>query len=185
MTTITVSGAVAGTVGATTQEPMPIPSAPTTQTTRRTSPYAVGAVAFARPRRLAVRRDPTVLTEALGRVRGLAQLSANWDGEDAVPIASGAITHAELLLREVICKYPLLDRSLRPFFLIGRPDGGVQVEWRVDSRSVEVDVRPDGQLSYLFVDRSGEAPRFHENASASRSEAIDVITHVAIAPYRA
>jgi len=132
--------------------------------------------------RAPARREFAALDQVVQQVRVLAQLEPNWDGDDAHPIAPAAISEAEKIVREVISRYPLLDRSLRPFFVVGVPDGGVQMEWRAGLRSVEVEVHPDGSIECLVVDRTGDRPQFHD---ASPSQAVDLITTMAVAPYRA
>jgi hypothetical protein len=60
----------------------------------------------------------------------------------------------------------LTGRHLPPWMIAPVADGGVQLEWIAGTRKIEVQIDPDGQLSYLIIDRS--------DASASYTEEHDV-----------
>lgn len=149
----------------------------------RPMPYAMPSTSPTR--QIAVRRQSVVLPELLAELNRLNQLEPNWDGEAAAAITPRAIGEARQILSNALGSYPLLERSLRPFFVVPSPDGGVDLEWRSGQRSVEIAIDPDGTIAFLTADRTGERPRFHEHHGVSRQQAVSLITGFALAPYGA
>lgn len=92
------------------------------------------------------------LQPALERLEEFATLSEDWDSYGAVPISAVAIDRARELAAEIISKHAL---SIRPegysFDVVPTPDGGVQLEWDVDAKHLEIAIGPDGTLTYFYV----------------------------------
>jgi hypothetical protein len=113
------------------------------------------------------------LRPALERLAEFATLADDWDSYGAVPITAVAIDVARELAAEIISRHAL---SIRPegytFDVVPLPNGGVQLEWDVAARHLEVAVNPDGELSYLLVTAGGEARQASIAESVSRYDAV-------------
>jgi len=81
---------------------------------------------------------------AVQAIASLSTLPGNWDGLGSPPIAPTILTRAiELLTRFGAVVEPLSHAS--PV-----SGGGLQLEWYLRDRYLEVEVLPDGSLQYLF-----------------------------------
>jgi hypothetical protein len=97
------------------------------------------------------RYDPVErkLEAASARLTDLLALPDGWDGAKARrPSAMSAILSLGLIACLVDDPVPLPH-----FFPL--PDGGIQIEWLIDSNGLEIEVTPDGKVNALGVDADG------------------------------
>ena len=103
------------------------------------------------------------LKRSFKQVSELAKLEQDWDGEGSEAPGARVVECAERLLIELCQRFgQQAGDSIRPSVVAPIPGGGIYLEWRSPLAEFQVDVLPDGKLGYLFVDRSGEKPRFEE-----------------------
>lgn len=116
------------------------------------------------------------LQPALERLEEFKMLREDWDSYGAVPISAIAISGARELAAEIISKHAL---SIRPagyaFNVVPTPDGGVQLEWDIDARHLEIAVSPQGSLAYLFATTRNE----ERQISAGEHVIRDVVLQIA------
>ena len=92
---------------------------------------------------------PSWLQSALKTVTRLAQLPANWDGHGSPALRPMAVARACQLLS-------FLEWDNLHVPQIGPvPGGGIQIEWHVAERELEIEILPDGSVEFLTVE--GEA----------------------------
>jgi hypothetical protein len=92
---------------------------------------------------------PSWLQSALATVRRLAELPANWDGYGSPALPSRVVERATQLLT-------FLEWDELPVPQIGPVSGGgIQIEWHVADRELEIEILPDGSVEFLTVE--GEA----------------------------
>lgn len=85
------------------------------------------------------------------RLDVIRKLPPNWDNEGAEPINDRILDVASELLR------PLRWSGVPVPRIAPVRGGGIQFEWRVYGRELEVEILPDGSVEYLRVDESGGA----------------------------
>lgn len=89
------------------------------------------------------------LLSAADAVVKLATLSNNWDGEGSPRVGATTLTKAV----EVLCR---LGTAVEPMSHVSPvPGGGLQLEWFLPGRYLEIEVFPDGSMEYL--ERTGHA----------------------------
>ncbi len=90
--------------------------------------------------------DNHLAPELLNKIAELRALPYNWDGYYSPPIADVAAAGAIHILEEAE-----EQRLPRPY--IGpATGGGVQIEWHLPSREVELEVLPDGSIGYITIE---------------------------------
>jgi hypothetical protein len=81
----------------------------------------------------------------------LATLNENWDSYGGSPPTQTSIAEAHELLSKIETLLgPSAGKRVRPFDVAPIPRGGVQIEWRGGDLHLEVEIGPDGDLSYLL-----------------------------------
>jgi hypothetical protein len=94
--------------------------------------------------------SPKWLREASDELNSLAQLESNWDSYGSKPPSSAAIVRARIIFSRLnISNHP------KPHISAVSP-GGVGIHWRIGSRDLEIEVEPDGQISVLQTEISGQ-----------------------------
>jgi hypothetical protein len=88
--------------------------------------------------------------EGLRALEDLASLPPNWDGDGSPPIRTAALVAAAGILRD------LARPGLPAPFVCPVPGGGVQLEWSIGDRHLEIEVVDDRQAA--FVRDGGEGP---------------------------
>lgn len=81
------------------------------------------------------------------RNRALLQLPRGWNSYDAEPVSDAAFEQATEFLTMYLVEgvaYPVLVPTVR---------GGVQLEWHRQGVDVEVEISPDGSVSWCADDR--------------------------------
>jgi len=83
----------------------------------------------------------------------IAALRDNWDGEGGEPIAARILVIAGELLLPLARFQPPVPR-IAP--VLG---GGIQFEWEIAGRELEIEILPDGSVEYLIAegDRTEES----------------------------
>lgn len=81
----------------------------------------------------------------MNRVREIARLPAGWDGRGSPPLSEPAKAVAAGLVSQI-------DLESLPTPHVGPVSGGgLQFEWQVGPRELEIEVLPDGSIEYLAV----------------------------------
>jgi hypothetical protein len=103
------------------------------------------------------------LLPALSRIVVMANLSPNWDGEDAEPPTAEAVAAACFLI-EAVADHRQREghNGVPPTTSSPIPDGGLQIEWRGPTARIDVQANPDGSLGYLVKWDSGLAARYEK-----------------------
>ena len=116
------------------------------------------------------------LIDSLKSVFQLSNLEENWDGHGSPPISRVAVREMVSLLKLLelawistdpnkpnICDDVLsagLRQSrlehLRVSHVVPVPGGGLQAEWQVDNRELEIEILPDRSVEYLMCLDTGE-----------------------------
>jgi hypothetical protein len=102
----------------------------------------------------AVEATPTLDAEAVSAFRylwSLQELGDRWNSYDARPIALSALQSAHELLGVAA------DLRSLPSAIIPTARGGVQFEWDLGSRHIEIEVAPDRSASILQAEGDREA----------------------------
>lgn len=83
--------------------------------------------------------------ESLRTISGLAQMPENWDTYGSPRIQRLAIQQAVEVLVASQTKCPAAPR------IVPVAGGGLQIEWEMDARELEIEVLPDGSIETLMV----------------------------------
>jgi len=94
-----------------------------------------------------IRRDDTTswLFEALKLVLRAVPKVDNWDGYGSIAPGDAVKRRSVELLAAMEDDEPPLPR------VVPVPGGGLQLEWRMGDRELEIEVLPDGSVEYLIV----------------------------------
>ena len=89
---------------------------------------------------------PMMLAQAIGRIRELSQLPDDWNGYGSPRLTEAAKQSAMALLS-------LLRSYATPSMRIDAVSGGgLQFEWEIGLRTLEIEILPDGTVEYLVAD---------------------------------
>lgn len=94
------------------------------------------------------------------RIAQLCKLGKNWDSYGAEPISAACLQVGILLIRA------LLERGAPTPHIVPTPSGGLQFEWFLADRELEIEVISPSQLAYFYEDAEGESEG--ENASLTQ-----------------
>jgi hypothetical protein len=83
------------------------------------------------------------------RLDSFAMYAPDWDDAGAATIAADTIMRAKRLVRDIFANNSRSEGE--PYYIGPIPNGGIQIEWRGDADSLEVEIRPDGEFDYLLV----------------------------------
>jgi hypothetical protein len=101
--------------------------------------------------------------EAMRRLGEIVKLPPNWDSYGSPPPTRNAIeTVVDLLLKTD-------DRNLPSVHIVPVSGGGVQLEWRVSDRELQLEIAGDGTAQYLQVEHGQP---IKEEEIAPRSEQV-------------
>ncbi len=109
------------------------------------------------------------------RLAELAKLGPDWDSYGALPLAPRAIAIAKQTAEQAVERF---GEPGVPYTVMPIADGGVSLEWRGATTDLELDISPDGALSYLLIDRTGGERRYDECYDLSAREARELIARV-------
>jgi hypothetical protein len=113
------------------------------------------------------------------RLVELARLDEDWDGNNGVPPSGLAVAEASRLIGLVLQSLSQsVGRKAAPYSLMPIADGGLVIEWRVDSMSVHIDVSGDGHVGYVVDDKRGDERAFNEGDDITLEAAIEIIARV-------
>ena len=122
---------------------------------------------------------PPSLLPALSRIVEMAKLSPNWDGEDADPPTAEAVAAACFLIEAVAERRQRQGAvGIPPATSSPIPDGGLLIEWRGPSASIDVQANPDGTLGFLVKWIAGSAAEYEEADNATLEEVLVLIDRV-------
>lgn len=89
---------------------------------------------------------PPMMEQAIERLRELSQLPDNWDGYGSPKITQEA---KQSVMGLLACMRSYAIPSIRLDPVSG---GGVQFEWEIGLRALEIEVLPDGSVEYLVAE---------------------------------
>jgi hypothetical protein len=90
------------------------------------------------------------LAPSLQTIAKLARLEDNWDGYGSPPLLPVTVARALHVLQ-------ISDTETPPLPYIGPvTGGGVQIEWSMPTRELELEILPDGSLEYVMADETGQ-----------------------------
>jgi len=92
--------------------------------------------------------SPAWLVDARRSISRIAELRQGWDGETSPAPQRQAIDSANRLLEQIERYWELPVPCVGP--AIG---GGVGIEWRFETRNLDLEVLPDGSVEYLKADQ--------------------------------
>ncbi len=105
-----------------------------------------------------VTAHPSPFQTAFAQLPRYRELPVDWDSYGAQQISEPAIETATHILD--LLSDSALERAttlLAPYHMAPVPNGGIQLEWRRDGRSLELWIAPDGSLEAV-VDESPNGP---------------------------
>jgi hypothetical protein len=104
--------------------------------------------------------SPMWLKEVYDALNQIAGLGPNWDSYGSVAISPDAIRAAKTFLSNVN-----VEQLPKPH-VSAVPGGGIGLHWRIRTRDLEIEFRPDGGTEYLETDLAN-AERNDEGAIPS------------------
>lgn len=108
---------------------------------------------------------PSLSSLVKSRIQQLERLPNAWDSYSARPIDARAIAAAKSLLVRI--SSDLAPKLISDVFIAPCSDGGIQLEWELNSKELIIKITPDGQQRFfLFVSSSGT----EEGAITSEAE---------------
>jgi len=112
-------------------------------------------------------------TDSIRKVECFRALPEGWDSYGARRVTSGAIRCAAAVLEALDTDLSTAAGSrIEPFDIAPVPTGGIQLEWREKSRSIELEITPGGEMRYLLVDSATAPPRYEQVTGASWREVL-------------
>jgi hypothetical protein len=122
------------------------------------------------------------LRKVISRLRELSELDANWDSYGAKPMTAQAATAAIELVSDLLDNCHEIDpKRFNPWMIAPLADGGVQLEWRLDSSAVEVEIDPDGKLHYLIELDNKVVAESDDGQETTKSEVIGKVCDIVAA----
>lgn len=106
------------------------------------------------------------------RIDSLATLPPDWDTYGSPPIQPTAVVAVRYLLEESqVLGLPLPQ-------VVPVPGGGLQLEWNLEGRALEMEVGARGELAYLFVDETHDVEEENRLPSYLLDEVADTMTRL-------
>lgn len=129
----------------------------------------------------AIVRSDTLLRPARERLAQISRLEADWDSYGAEPPSAAAVLRANSLLQAVEESLAdLVGEQIRPYALAPIADGGVQLEWRGQGKTLEIEIGPDRDLGYLLIEEDGDARSFQQEDNVSTSQIVELVAKTLI-----
>lgn len=114
-----------------------------------------------------------------GRLAELARLEPDWDSYGGFPPTDRAVADAASIMRTAFNKFgPTAGERAIPYGVFPIADGGVQLEWHGPSSELELNVGPEGGLSFLVIEHPKGEPRYRQGSDLSNVEALDLVRSV-------
>ena len=105
---------------------------------------------------------PPAHLDPLQQLATLELLSEDWDGYGAVPPTTVALKEARRLIRDVQRGATTQIPEASPYDVSPVPSGGIAIEWRGRSETLQLEVGPGGQLGYLLIVNGSDGRQFAE-----------------------
>lgn len=122
---------------------------------------------------------PSPLAGTLNRLREIEELGANWDSYGSEAPDRVAVEKARSLIREVNVESVNSARGAAvPYSVVPLSGGGVQVEWRGDAATIEVEIGSEGVLGYLLARGSEPSREFEEADNVSQARILQLVRDV-------
>lgn len=119
------------------------------------------------------------LLSSLKRIDELRKLSPNWDSYDAKTPSPGAASIAKTLLISITSRLMAVPVcNLEPYDVIPTSVGGFQIEWQRPNSELEIEISPDGFLSYLLTEKRDGKEIFEEQECVDLNEVINLTLRV-------
>lgn len=122
------------------------------------------------------------LEPAMRTIAEFAELGPDWDSYGAKPPTPEARRIvADSLQLFVSALAPFVGERALPYWVSPLRNGGVQIEWRSPATDLEVEVGPEGGLSFLFREGQGEGRSVEESDDANLEDVV-LRLHRVVAP---
>ena len=109
----------------------------------------------------------------------IAGLRADWDSYGSTPPTSVALETARRLIITVYRNSLLSARTPSlPYSVAPLSGGGVQLEWRSETKAVEIEVGPEGAFGYLLVKGAEPSSVYEEEDGVSESRILELVRSV-------
>ena len=114
-----------------------------------------------------------------GRLAELARLEPDWDSYGGFPPTDRAVADAASIMRTAFDRFGRTagERAI-PYGVFPIADGGIQLEWHGPSSELELNVGPEGGLSFLVIEHPDGDRRFTEGYDLSADEALELVRRV-------
>lgn len=115
----------------------------------------------------------------MAELKRIARLGVDWDSYGSAPPTRVAVDAARGLVETVYqnslfsARIPSLPYSLAPL-----SGGGIQLEWRGESNTIEVEVGPEGTFGYLLVKGTEPSFVYEEEDGVSESRILELVRSV-------
>jgi len=106
-------------------------------------------------------------TSTKASIESLRELEANWDSYGGHEISEVSIAAAIKLVDG-------MPDNLSSPSIVPLGDGGVQIEWHVNKRDVEITIDYDGQISVYFSDPSMGEHEYADGVCVEHGEVMEV-----------
>jgi hypothetical protein len=107
-------------------------------------------------------RARQTLANTMAELDRIVGLGLDWDSYGSAPPANVAVETARRLIVTVYRDSMLSARTPSlPYSIAPLSGGGIQFEWRGESKALEIEVSPEGALGYLLI-QGAEPSSVHE-----------------------
>lgn len=95
-------------------------------------------------------REPALPPEWSEHLEHLGRLKSGWLHEGSEPPSSDTLKHTERILLAI------LDAEIAAPTIYPSGDGGIQLEWRTDTRVIEVELLNEGRVEAAWYGRDAD-----------------------------
>ena len=115
----------------------------------------------------------------LNELQRIADLPADWDSYGSAPPTTVAVGTARRLINTVYRDSLLSARNPSlPFSVAPLSGGGIQLEWRGETNTIEVEVGPEGAFGYLLIKGAEPSSVYEEEDGVSESRILELVRSV-------
>lgn len=115
----------------------------------------------------------------MANLKRIAGLGVDWDSYGSAPPTNVAVEAARRLINTVYRDSLLSARNPSlPFSVAPLSGGGIQLEWRGETNSIEVEVGPEGAFGYLLIKGAEPSSVYEEEDSQSESRILELVRSV-------
>jgi hypothetical protein len=121
-----------------------------------------------------IQADPVWrLRGMLERLDGMEGIGRNWDSYASEPPTAVAVNKARALVWDVVGQgFGTVGVRSIPFSIVPVSGAGLQVEWRGDTDSIEIEIGSDGVLGFLLSTGREPNREFEESDNVSEHELV-------------